>query len=67
MEKWEDRKYLVFLHVCLVGGVEKWEGGKLFCLVGEKMGEDEKCNLYKLTIMSLLYNIQEIDIFTLIK
>ena len=23
MEKWEDRKDLVFLHVCLVGGVEK--------------------------------------------
>ena len=36
MEKWENRKYLVFLLVCLVGGVEKWEGGKLFCLVGEK-------------------------------
>ena len=36
MEKWEDEKYLVFPLVCLVGGVEKWEGGKLFCLVGEK-------------------------------
>ena len=36
MEKWKDRKYLVFPLVCLVGGVEKWEGGKLFCLVGEK-------------------------------
>ena len=36
MEKWENRKYLVFLLVCLVGGVEKWEGGKLFCLIGEK-------------------------------
>ena len=35
MEKWEDRRDLVFL-VCLVGGVENWEGGKLFCLVGEK-------------------------------
>ena len=23
MEKWEDRKYLVFPHVYLVGGVEK--------------------------------------------
>ena len=41
VEKWEDRKYLVFLHVCLVGGVEKWEGGKLFCLVGEKKGRME--------------------------
>ena len=38
MEKWENRKYLVFLLVCLVGGVEKWEGGKLFCFVKEKSG-----------------------------
>ena len=38
MEKWEDRKDLVFPHVCSVGGVEKWEGGKLFCLVKEKKG-----------------------------
>ena len=44
MEKWEDRKlwkdgkYLVFLLMCLVGGVEKWDDGKLFCLVGEKKG-----------------------------
>ena len=36
MEKWEDRKYLVFPLMCLVGGVEKWDDGKLFCLVGEK-------------------------------
>ena len=36
MEKWEDGKYLVFPLVCLVGGVEKWEGGKLFYLVEEK-------------------------------
>ena len=36
MENWEDRKVLVFSHVCLVGGVEKWEGRKLFYLVGEK-------------------------------
>ena len=33
MEKWEDRKDLVFLHLCLVGGVEKWRYGKLFYLV----------------------------------
>ena len=38
MEKWKDRKYLVFPLVYLVRGVEKWEGGKLFCLVGEKNG-----------------------------
>ena len=33
-----SRKDLVFLHVCLVRGVEKWESGKLFCLVGEENG-----------------------------
>ena len=38
MDKWEDRKDLIFPHVCLVGGVEKQEGGKLFYLVGEKKG-----------------------------
>ena len=36
MEKWNDGKYLVFPLVCLVGGVEKWKGGKLFYLVGDK-------------------------------
>ena len=36
MKKWEDEKYLVFSLVYLVRGVEKWEGEKLFCLVGEK-------------------------------
>ena len=36
MKKWEDRKYLIFLHVCLVGGVEKWEDRKLFYLVEKK-------------------------------
>ena len=53
LEKWDDRKDLDFSHVYLVGKVEKWEGGKKICLVGEKKREDEKCNLYKLTIMSL--------------
>ena len=42
MEKWEDRKDLIFPHVCLVGGVEKWEGEKHFCLVGEKNWKDRK-------------------------
>ena len=36
MEKWEDRKYLVFPCVCLVEKVKKWECGKLFCLVKNK-------------------------------
>ena len=68
------------LRIRLVGGVEKWEDGKLvggqkrfgfpscvFGWRGEKVGgwktllfgwrekgEDGKCSLYKLTIMSLL-------------
>ena len=41
MEKWEDGKYLFFPFTCLVGGVKKWEDGKLFCLVGEKKGRIE--------------------------
>ena len=41
IENWEDRKDLIFSHVCLVRGVEKWEGGKLFYLVGEKNGRME--------------------------
>ena len=36
VEKWEDRKFLVFPCVYLVGGVEKWKSGKLFCLVEKK-------------------------------
>ena len=47
VEKWEDRKlwengkYLVFPRVCLVGGMEKWEGEKFFCLVEKKSGRIE--------------------------
>ena len=36
MEKWNDGKYLVFPLICLVGGMKKWEGEKLFYLVREK-------------------------------
>ena len=36
MKKWENEKYLVFPRVCLVGGIEKWEDGKLFYLVKKK-------------------------------
>ena len=39
MEKWKNRKDLVFPHVYLVERVEKWDGEKLFCLVGEKNGK----------------------------
>ena len=56
MEKWENRKYLIFPRVCLVGGMEKWEGEKLFCLIEKKSGSIEKYSLYKLTIIPLLHN-----------
>ena len=36
MKKWKDRKYLVFPRVYLVGGVKKWESGKIFCLIEKK-------------------------------
>ena len=36
--KGEDRKNLVFPHVCLVREVEKWKNEKLFYLVEEKNG-----------------------------
>ena len=41
MEKWEDEKDLVFPHVCLVGGVEKWKSGRVensFVWLERKMG-----------------------------
>ena len=37
MEMWEDGEYLVFPLVCLVGGVEKWEGGNSFVWLERKM------------------------------
>ena len=75
--------------VRLVGGVKKWENGKLVrgqkifsflsCVFGWRSGkvggwktflfdwrekwEDRKCSLYKLTIMSLLYNIYKKQIY----
>ena len=36
IEKWKDRKDLVFSCMCLVGRVEKWRDGKLFCLIEKK-------------------------------
>ena len=41
MEKWEDRKDLVFPCVCLVGEMEKWRDKKLVCL-DEKKNERMK-------------------------
>ena len=51
MEKWEDGKYLVFPLVCLVGG---W---KTLLFGWREKWKDEKCNLYKLTIIPLLHNM----------
>ena len=36
IEKWEDRKNLVFSHICLVERIEKWRNEKLFCLVEKR-------------------------------
>ena len=41
MEKWEDKIDLVFPRMYLVGGMEKWEGRKFFCLIEEKSGKIE--------------------------
>ena len=42
MEKWHDRRDFIFPSVCLVGGIEKWRDGKLFCLFEEKSERIEK-------------------------
>ena len=45
IENWKDRKVLIFLYVCVVGG---W---KTLLFGWRETWEDEKCNLYELTIM----------------
>ena len=55
MENCEDRKILVFSHMYLVGWVEKWEGRKLFCLVGEKSERIENL-IYINWLLCLCYN-----------
>ena len=48
IEKWEDRKNLVFSHFCLVGGVEKWKDGNFFSFVemkNERMENEVSINL----------------------
>ena len=42
IEKRENRKYLVFPRICLVGGVKKWESEKFFYLVEKKSEKIEK-------------------------
>ena len=56
MEKW-DKNDLGFHHICLVGGVEKQDCGKkiLFLFFKEKW-KNRKFNLYKFTLIPLLYN-----------
>ena len=54
IERWDDKRDLVFSHMCLVERIEKWRNRKLIYLVGEKKWEDEKWNWYKLTHMFLL-------------
>ena len=53
--------------MCLVGGVEKWEGGKLFCSVGKKKGMME--NLIYINWLLYPYYIigKKIYLFILIK
>ena len=41
VKKWKDKKYLIFPLICMVGGVKKLEGEKLFYLVEEKNGRME--------------------------
>ena len=52
VKKWEDGKDLVFPYVCLVGEMKKWEGGKLFYLVGEKRGRIENVVYINLLLCS---------------
>ena len=56
MEKWEHRKDFVFSHVCVGWRSGKMRGWKTFLFGWREKGKDGKCNLYKLTIMSLLFN-----------
>ena len=56
-EKWEDRRDLVFCHMCLVGRMKKWKDGKLIYLVEEKSKRMQKCSLYEYTLMHQLHSI----------
>ena len=78
VEKWEDEKlwkdgkvggWKIFSFPSCVFG---WRGGKVGrwknLLFGwRERRKDEKCNIYKLTIILLLHNGYEIDVFILIK
>ena len=36
LQDWEDRKYFIFPHLCLVERMKKWRDEKRFCLVEKK-------------------------------
>ena len=57
MRGWKIRRIEKFWFslVCLVGGVEKWESEKLFCLVGKKSGRTENV-VYINWLLYLYYN-----------
>ena len=68
MEKWKDErlvggwksgrlKNISFSFMCV--WLKGWKSGRVenYLVWLEKKGDDENYNLYKLTIMSLLYNI----------
>ena len=42
IEKWKDRKDLVFSYLCLVGMMEMWRDRKLICMVEKKNEKMEK-------------------------
>ena len=63
IEKWEDRRNLVFSYFCLVERVEKWREGKLIYLVKKKNERIEKWSWYKFIIMSLLNKTKKQHIF----
>ena len=52
IEKWEDRRDLVFSHLCLIRKMEKRRDGKLICFVEKKNERMENEAGIKFTIMS---------------
>ena len=53
IEKWKDKKDLVFSRMYLVGRVEKWKDGKLFCFVEKRSEMIENKVCIKLPLYSI--------------
>ena len=53
MRGWKRFDFLLYVFGWRGGKLELW---KIFLFGWREKWEDEKCSLYKLTIMSLLYN-----------